>query len=149
MIYRDVRLAAPHSSPTTRIPRSRKIRIKYKCAVNESSGGFCVTNDISNRVRGPREGDCVVRPKRRCPPSQSGGFSDLMHAVSRPAVNLAPGVAPRCHAIGRGEIRVEFDGLVEQSKCFGNGLFVSLIKSRHPTKKVLKSIETLICFSFR
>src|SRR5262245_38292371 len=113
MIDRNIRLAAPNSYPAARIPCSREIRIEYKCAINESGTSSYVGGAKSDRVSGTREGHRIVRTQLRGSSSQPGSFSNFFCAVTRPAVNLAPSIAPRCHSIGRGEIGIEFDSLVE------------------------------------
>src|SRR5262249_20903919 len=84
----------------------------------------------------------IQRPARK-----ESTFSHLLLIIDGPAVYLAAHVAKCSHAIGQGEIRVEFDGPVEQAQRLVRALQSPLIKVSHPTKKKVVCIEAFRGFS--
>src|SRR5712691_8672009 len=114
MINRHVRLAEPDTDPPAGIPSPRQIWIEQESPVNEGGGGIQVANDKCEGVSTPRERDCIILAQFRRLPCKTRSFCDFSNAVHHPAIDLAPAVAPSGHAVGRGEIWVEFNGLVEQ-----------------------------------
>src|SRR5262249_17949699 len=84
----------------------------------------------------------VISAQLDCPASQSSHFSGLLDAISHPVIASPFNVTPRGGAVGRGEIRVEFDGFVVQPEGLADRLLgPRLIVVRHPPQIIVVSIE--------
>src|SRR5262249_46506090 len=69
-------------------------------------------------------------------------FSGLLDAISHPVIASPFNVTPRGGAVGRGEIRVEFDGFIVQPEGLADRLLgPRLIVVRHPPQIIVVSIE--------
>src|SRR5262245_796876 len=111
MLDRSLRLAQIDFHPAATIPGLRPARVELD-GVNDGGGaGFDVMDSIRKRNASPSERNRIIPAQLRRTTSQPRGFSRLLHAVNHPTTSLASGVTPRGHAVGRGEIRVELNGL--------------------------------------
>ena len=113
MLDRNFRLAQIDSHPAAKMPRLGQVRIELESAIDEGHADFDVMDNICKRKATPSKRNRVIPAQFRRTTSQPCGFGGLLHAVNYPTTSLAPDVTPRGHAIGRGKIRVEFNGFRE------------------------------------
>src|SRR5262245_64146916 len=113
MIDRCVQLAEPNAYPAAGVPCPRQVWIKRQGAINKACSGVMVADNKGKRVGAPGEGDCIIRAQLRCPACQLLRLSGIPNGVSHPAIDLAPGMAPSRHPIGRGKTRVYSNCLFE------------------------------------
>src|ERR1700744_4858980 len=89
------------------------------------------------------ERDRIVSAQLDRAPGQPRSVSALFGAIHHPAIDLAPRVAPRSHAVRGGKIRIQFDRSQEEAQRLASGFSATLIKALHSTQEIIVSIETL------
>src|SRR6516165_8755334 len=87
------------------------------------------------------ERDRIVPAQVNGPARQAGALSDLAWAIGHPAVDLAPEIAPRRHRIGRREIRVAHERVVELAKRQVDRLPGSQMEVCHAAQIVVVGVE--------
>jgi hypothetical protein len=113
VLNRQVRLAEIDPHPPTEMPRVSQIRIEAESPIDEGGAGVDIMHNIGKREPCPCERDRVIPAHLRRLPSQPSCFRGLPGAVQHPTLRLPLDVAPRSHAIGRREIRVDFNRPIE------------------------------------
>src|SRR5262245_27985448 len=113
MLDRSLRLAQIDFHPAAKMPGLGQVRVELEGAIDEGGADFDIMDNIRKRKASPSERNRIIPAQLRRTTSQPRGFSRLLHAVNHPPTSLASGVTPRGHAVGRGEIRVELNGLIE------------------------------------
>src|SRR5262249_16619250 len=110
---RQVQLTSIGPYPAAEIPCCRQVRIQYKCPINVGCTVIKVTNKPGERVPTPGQGDGVIFSQLHGVPSEPRAFASFLRAVDHPSIELAPDVAPCCHAVGRSKPVIELNRLVE------------------------------------
>src|SRR5262249_48675846 len=82
------------------------------------------------------------------PLSQPYGFGDLLLAAGTPAIRFEQSVAPRCHAMGRGELWVKFDSPIEQPQRLAGGLLGPSWEDRNAPEPAVVCVEVLSRLAF-
>src|SRR5437763_5369464 len=103
------RVAKPNSHPAAAEPRHCQIRIEHERPINKGGTGVEIAEKTTEREPAPTERDRVIFGQLCRAPGHPSGFGDLLHAVYHRGLCIAPDVAKTCHAVGRGEVWVEFD----------------------------------------
>src|SRR6516162_7368560 len=129
------------------MPRRCQIWIERERAIYEGGRTFDVADETSECMTAEGKRDSIILAQIHRPARKPSGFGGLMGLIGHPAVYLAPHVAICSHAIGRGEIRVEFDGPVEQAQRLVRAVQSPLIKVSHPAKK--RSYASRLSVGFR
>src|SRR6266567_1219568 len=142
VLYGYVCFAEESSRPPAGGPRCRQVWIEHERSINQHHGCFEVTDDVGESPSGEGERHSIIPPQLCRPLGQPPRLGNLSCTVSRPATYLPPDIAPRCHAICRGEIRVEFDPFVEQPQRFPLGLSSHLINDCYSAQIVIVRNKT-------
>ncbi|MDT4825257.1 hypothetical protein FQZ97_585350 [compost metagenome] len=74
-------------------------------------------------------------------------LGDLSSPIGHPAIQLAPEVAPGCHAIGRGKLRIELDGLVEQRQRLLDGFPGAVVQFRRSAQVIVVGVQAFRRFA--
>src|SRR6476660_9766750 len=123
------------------MPSLGQVRIELQSSIDKGRGDFDIMDNICKRETSPGQCNRVIPAQLRRTPSQPRGFGSLLHAVHYPMTSLTPNVAPGGHSIGRGKIRVEFNGFTEQPQRFVVALFRPRMKARYPSQKIVVCIK--------
>src|SRR5215831_3164791 len=102
----------PH--PAAKMPRLGKIWIEQESAIDEGGSNLDILDNICKCKPTPSERYRVIPAQFHRAASEPCCFGSFLQAVYHPTTPFAPDVTPRGHAVGRGKIRVEFSGLVEE-----------------------------------
>ena len=100
-----------------------------------------VLAQVGERMAATSERNRIVCAQLDGPPGQTGTFGNFLRSIDHPAIDLAPEITPGRHRIGRGEIRIAFDHLVEQGQRFVDGRSRSLMQVCHAAQIVVVSGE--------
>src|SRR5262249_34966414 len=112
MLNRQFGLAEIDPHPAAEMPRVSQIRIEAKSPIDEGSAGIDVMDNIGKREPSSGKRDRIIPAHLPRLPTQPG-FGGTPRAVQHPTLRLPLSVAPCSHAIGRREIRVDFNRLIE------------------------------------
>ena len=113
-----------------------QIGIEEQCPVDQTATGLELSADPGQRKAGRAQSDGVVFAQIHGPPSQSHGLGGFRLVVARPAIGGSPVVAPCRKGIGGRELRIDLDGLVEQTQGVAVGFLGLAIDGRHPAQVV-------------
>ena len=94
-------------------PGRREIGIEHERPVEQGDAAGDVIGEVGERMPAAGERDRIVPTQVDGPARQAGALGDLAWAIDHPAVDLTPEIAPRRHRIGRREIRVAHERVVE------------------------------------
>jgi len=97
--------------------------------------------DRRKRPAATAERHGVVLSRLYRPLGKPYGFLGLLLAVGAPAIRLAPNVAPGCHAVRGGEMRVEFYRPIELLQRFTASFPGALIEFRYPPHIAIVGVE--------
>src|SRR5687768_1892615 len=89
------------------------------------------------------ERERVIAAQLCCSISQPLSLGDLLGKIYNPATRLPLGVAPSGHAIGRGEVRIDFDGTIKVRQCLAVCLPAPLVYGRQTSQVIVIGVEAL------
>src|SRR5262249_41710998 len=138
-----LRLAVPGPQESGEEPGRREIGIEYERPVEQGDAAGDVTGEVGERMPAAGERDGIVPAQVDGPARQAGAFCDLAWAIGHPAVDLAPEIAPRRHRIGRREIRVAHERVVELAKRRVYRLPGPQMEVRHAAQIIVVGVEAL------
>src|SRR5262249_53749206 len=113
VLDRAFRLAQIDSHPAAKMPRLGQVRIELEGPIDKGGSDFDVMDNICECKAPPGERNRIIPAQLPRTSSQPCGFGSLLRPVYYPTTSLPPDVTPRGHAVGRREIRVEINGLIE------------------------------------
>jgi hypothetical protein len=135
-----VRLAVPGPQESGEEPGRREIGIEHERPVEQGAAAGDVIGEVGERMPAAGERDRIAAAqvdgsaRQRVP-------GDFAWAIGHPTVDLAPEIAPRRHRIGRRELRVAHERVVELGERRVDGLPGSEMEVRHAAKIVVVGIE--------
>src|SRR5215510_11698620 len=138
-----VGFAAPHFDPAATTPSPGQVRINQQCSLKEGSAIIEVSDDMGERPSRGAEGASIVIARLERASGKPSSFGNLLLLVDDPARPLASAKTICGCGIRSREIRIKFDGLVEQTE----GLLISLpgpfVSICPSTKKQVVGVEAI------
>src|SRR6516225_8496630 len=120
---------------------------RAKCSMAASDSPFQVRRNPARNQTDARLGLSTSARSRRAIPAATSSvrwasaLGDLASAIGHPAVDLAPEIAPRRHRVGRREIRVAHERVVELAERRVDRLPGSQMEVRHAAQIVVVGVE--------
>src|SRR5258708_7947134 len=137
----EVRLASPYSQPATKIPRLRQVGIDRDSLIHESRSMVELTGDKGESISTHAQRYRVISTQMHCFPGQPRSFGTFLRMLDHPATRLALDVAPRGHAIGAGQTRVELDRSAKELKRLAVCVLGPAMSGRQPTQVIVVCIQ--------
>src|SRR5262245_38939374 len=137
----SVWLAVPGPQESGEEPGRREVGIEYERPVEQGDAASDVIGEDGERMPAAGERDRIVPAQVDGPVRHAGALGDFAWAIGHPAVDLAPEIAPRGHRIGRREIRVAHERVVELAERRVDRLPGSQMEVRHAAQIVVVGVK--------
>src|SRR6266849_6285651 len=136
----EVRLASPNSQPATKIPRLRQVGIDRETPIDESRSVVELMGYKGESISTHAQRYRVISTQMHCFPGQPRSFGTFLRMLD-PATRLALHVAPRGHAIGAGQTRVELDRPAKELQRLAVRVPGPPMSARQPTQVIVVCIQ--------
>src|SRR6478672_6454900 len=137
----EIRFTSPDPQPGAKQPSPRKVWIDRQSAIYESGGVVEFVGYKGQRISTHTQRYRVIAAEMHGFPGQPDSFGTLPLVLDHPAARLALHVAPRGHAIGRSQTRVEFDRLAKELERLTVRVLGPPTSFRQPTQVIVVRIQ--------